>query len=229
VTEPTRERIGVFGGTFDPPHLGHLIVAAELRWALRLDRLLFVPAGRPPHKPAAIVSDDDDRLAMLELALADDPSFEVSTDDLDRPGPSFTADLLALLSARMSPATLVFLMGEDSLRDLPNWSRPEQIVTLAEIGVATRPGIEVDLASVYAAVPPAAGRISLVETPSIGISSTDLRQRVAEGAPIRHQVPAEVEAFIARRGLYREIGRGGRVLGGTGDGGGGCPGPKPPG
>ncbi len=197
------QRIGVFGGTFDPPHIGHLIVATELAWALDLDRLLFVPAGRPPHKNAAIVSDDDDRLAMLHLALADDPAFEVSTVDLERPGPSFTADLLALLAERLGPATLVFLMGEDSLRDLPGWERPHEIVALAEIGVAARPGVDADLSAIHAMLPGSVGRVSLVETTSVGISSTDLRRRVAAGAPIRHQVPLAVEAYIERRGLYR--------------------------
>lgn len=197
------QRIGVFGGTFDPPHIGHLVVATELAWALDLDRLLFVPAGRPPHKNAAIVSDDADRLAMLELALADDPAFEVSTIDLDRPGPSFTADLLAMLVAELAPASLVFLMGEDSLRDLTGWERPHEIVALAEIGVAARPGVDADLATIHAALPGSVGRISLVETTAVGISSSDLRRRVAAGAPIRHQVPLAVEAFIARRGLYR--------------------------
>ncbi len=198
-----RQRIGVFGGTFDPPHIGHLIVATELAWALDLDRLLFVPAGRPPHKNAAIISDDDDRLAMLHLALADDPAFEVSTIDLERPGPSFTADLLALLAERLAPATLVFLMGEDSLRDLPGWERPHEIVALAEIGVAARPGVDADLPAIHIVLPGSAGRITVVETTAVGVSSTDLRRRVAAGAPIRHQVPLAVEAYIERRGLYR--------------------------
>lgn len=197
------QRIGVFGGTFDPPHIGHLVVATELAWALDLDRLLFVPAGRPPHKNAAIVSDDADRLAMLQLAVGGDPAFEVSTVDLDRPGPSFTADLLALLAETHAPATLVFLMGEDSLRDLPAWERPHEIVALAEIGVAARPGIDADLSAIHAVLPGSFGRISVVETTSIGISSSDLRRRVATGAPIRHQVPIAVEEYIARRDLYR--------------------------
>lgn len=196
-------RIGVFGGTFDPPHIGHLIIAAELRHALRLDHVLFVPAGRPPHKPET-VSDDDDRLAMVRLAIAGDPAFAVSTVDVDRGGPSYSADLLAILKGEFPDASLAFLMGEDSLRDFPSWHRPGTIATLAELGVATRPGVEVDLGTVLRAVPEAAGRVVLVPTPSIGVSSRDLRRRVATGAPIAHQVPAAVERYIRERGLYRD-------------------------
>lgn len=194
-------RVGVFGGTFDPPHVGHLIVAAELRHALALDRVLFVPAGRPPHKPEA-VGDDDDRLAMVRLAIADDPAFAVSTVDIDRGGPSYSAELLAILRAELPAASLVFLMGEDSLRDFPSWHRPEVIATLAELGVATRPGVRVDVEAVVRAVPALAGRVSLVPTPSIGVSSRYLRRRVATGSPIAYQVPAAVERYIRERGLY---------------------------
>jgi nicotinate-nucleotide adenylyltransferase len=197
------QRVGVFGGTFDPIHVGHLIVAADLRFALGLDRLLFVPAGRPPHKPADLVSDDGDRLAMLELALADDPAAEISTADLERPGPSYTVDLLRILEDRLPGARLVFLMGEDSLRDLPTWREPDEIARLAELGVATRPGVEFDLEAITARVPASRGRVSVVETVQLSISSSDIRRRVRLGAPIRHQVPRAVEAYIADRGLYR--------------------------
>lgn len=199
----TASRIGVFGGTFDPPHIGHLVLAADLRHALRLDRVLFVPAGRPPHKPEPI-SDDDDRLAMVRLAIAGDPAFAVSTVDVDRGGPSYSADLLAILREESPDATLVFLMGEDSLRDFPSWHRPGAIATLAELGVATRPGVRVDLEAVVRAVPEAAGRVVLVPTPSIGVSSRHLRRRVASGSPIAYQVPAAVERYIREHGLYRD-------------------------
>lgn len=196
-------RVGVFGGTFDPIHLGHLIVASEVRHALALDRVLFVPAGRPPHKPEQPISDDVDRLAMLRLALAGNPAFEISTVDLERPGPSYTADLLAILGEGLAPAELVFLMGEDSLQALPTWHQPGRIATLAELGVATRPGVPLDLDAVYRAVPETRGRVRLVPSPAIDVSSHDLRRRVATGAPIAYQVPAAVEAYIAARGLYR--------------------------
>jgi nicotinate-nucleotide adenylyltransferase len=198
------QRLGVFGGTFDPPHLGHLIIATELRHALSLDRVLFVPAGRPPHKRAQIIGEDERRLAMLRLALADAPNFDVNLVDLDRHGPSYTADTIDLLHEQLQPAELVFLMGEDSLRDLPAWHEPERIVARAELGVARRPGVELDLAAIYSAVPTACGRVHLVDVPEIGISSRDLRRRVADGRPIRFQVPRSVEDYIRRHGLYRE-------------------------
>lgn len=196
-------RIGIFGGTFDPVHLGHLVVAADLAHALRLDRLVFMPAGRPPHKDANLVGDDDHRLDMLRLALADNPSFEISTVDLERDGPSYTADLLDLLAEREPDATLVFLMGEDSLRDLPTWHDPERILRRAEIGVALRPGVGVDLAELHQRLPATRDRVTVVPTPLIGISSTDIRRRVAAGEPVRYQVPDAVLAYILRNGLYR--------------------------
>ncbi|MGI9252271.1 MAG: nicotinate-nucleotide adenylyltransferase [Thermomicrobiales bacterium] len=198
------ERIGIFGGTFDPVHVGHLIVAADLLQALSLDRVLFVPAGRPPHKDTSIISDDQDRLEMLHLAIDDNPMFQVSTIDLERDGPSYTADLLELLAGGHPNAQLVFLLGEDSLRDLPTWHDPNRIVRQAELGVARRPGVKLDLASVLDAVPAACGRITLVDSPLIGISSTDLRARVARGAPVAYQVPEQVERYIRHSGLYRE-------------------------
>jgi nicotinate-nucleotide adenylyltransferase len=196
-------RIGIFGGTFDPPHVGHLIIAAEMRHALSLDRLLFVPAGLPPHKPGRIVSDNGHRLAMLTLALANAPEFEVSTVDLDQSEPSYTSALLGRLQRLIGPARLYFLMGEDSLRDYPTWHEPEKIVALAELAVATRIlDDDYDLSAIYGAVPSARGRVHLMKTPVIDISSSDLRARVAEGRPIRFQVPPSVEAYIRHHGLY---------------------------
>lgn len=197
-----QERIGIFGGTFDPVHVGHLIAASDLHAALSLDRVLFVPAGRPPHKSSAEISEDRHRLAMLELAIAGNPAFAIDTADLDREGPSFTVDLLRHLQERLPSADLWFLMGEDSLRDLPSWRDPDGICRQARIGVARRPGIDVDLAAIFAAVPEAQGRIDLVDSPLIGISATDLRRRIASGLPVTYQVPAAVERYILDEGLY---------------------------
>jgi|SRR5579884_557620 len=195
-------RIGIFGGTFDPIHLGHLIVASELRFALKLERVLFVLAPRPPHKTAQEISDYDDRLAMLRLALASVPDFEISATEHDRPGLSFTADTLALLSPELAPARLFFLMGGDSLRDFPTWHEPDRIATLAELGVAARPNVEPDVSRIEQEVPAARDRIHLVPVPLIGISSREIRRRVRAGEPIRFQVPLTVETYIRARGLY---------------------------
>jgi len=196
-------RIGILGGTFDPVHLGHLIIATELRHALRLDRVLFVPAGQPPHKPEQEITAQPHRLAMLRLALAGNHDFSLSTDDLDRSGPSYTSDMLSRLKDELKPASLFFLMGQDSLRDLPNWHEPGIIATLAELGVALRPGVVADIEQVTRLVPEARGRIHLVPVPMIGISSSAIRERVARGAPIAYQVPGAVEHYIRDHGLYR--------------------------
>jgi nicotinate-nucleotide adenylyltransferase len=197
-------RIGVLGGTFDPIHHGHLIAAAELRHALRLDRVLLVPNASPPHKPGVPVSNASDRLAMLELVAAETTWLAIDTIELDRGGLSYTVDTLRALVDKLAPATLFFLMGEDSLRDLPIWWKPHEIVTLAELGVATRPGVTLELEAVYTAVPGARGRVHLVAIPDIGIAARDLRERVADGRPIAFQVPSAVERYIRERGLYRQ-------------------------
>ena len=195
-------RIGVLGGTFDPVHNGHLHIARELRHALDLDAVVWVPAGRPPHKAGQIVSSDGARLAMLQLALADMPAEAISTIDLDRAGPSYTADMLDILKRQLAPATLVFLMGEDSLRDLPAWHDPARILRAAQLAVAGRPGIDADLAALAAQIPGFAGRVHVVPTVEVPYSSSAIRERVRKGEPITGLVPEAVERYIADHGLY---------------------------
>lgn len=195
-------RIGLLGGTFDPIHLGHLIAAAELRHALGLDRVLLIPNAAPPHKPGLPISSAADRVAMLRLAISEVPWLAIDTIELERGGLSYTVDTLRSLNARLAPAALVFLMGEDSLRDLPTWRDPTEIVAQAELGVATRPGIVVDLDAVYRAIPQARGRVHIVGVPEIGIASRDIRQRVIDGRPIAFQVPEAVERYIRSQRLY---------------------------
>ena len=197
-------RIGILGGTFDPVHIGHLYIANALREALDLDRNVWVPAGRPPHKTGQIVSSDRDRLAMLELALAGSQVDEIDTIDIDRSGPSYTADTLEILSKRFAPARLFFLMGEDSLRDLPIWHDPERLLRVAELAVAARPGVDADLETVARQVPTVRGRVHLVPTKEIAISSSEIRRRVAEHQSINGLVPAPVEAYIREHGLYAQ-------------------------
>ena len=167
-------RIGVLGGTFDPVHNGHLYIANALRAALDLERVVWVPAGRPPHKTGQIVSKDLDRLAMLNLALAGSATDEISTIDIDRSGPSYTADTLEMLAERFAPASLFFLMGEDSLRDLPTWHDSERLLRAAELVVAARPGVDADLESVARQVPAVRGRVHLVPTQEMAISSSEI-------------------------------------------------------
>jgi nicotinate-nucleotide adenylyltransferase len=205
VTGPGRpRRIGILGGTFDPVHNGHLYIANALRAALDLERVVWVPAGRPPHKTGQIVSSDRDRLAMLELALAGSATDQISTIDIERSGPSYTADTLEILAERFAPARLFFLMGEDSLRDLPTWHDPERLLRTAELAVAARPGVVADLAAVARHIPTVQGRVHLIPTKEIAISSSEIRRRVRENLSIRGLVPAVVEAYIRDHGLYRQ-------------------------
>lgn len=193
-----RPRVGVLGGTFDPPHLGHLLLAEAARDRLALDRVLFVPARMPPHKRSQPVTAAATRLALLRAALAG-TGFRVSTLELDRPGPSFTVDTLAHFGSRWPRARLWLLLGADSLADLPTWREPERILSLAALAVAARPG---------AARPPRlaaaqARRIVHLGNPPVDIASTDLRRRVARGRSIRFLVPAAVERRVRALGLYR--------------------------
>jgi nicotinate-nucleotide adenylyltransferase len=195
-------RLGIFGGTFDPIHNGHLLIAEEFREQLQLDRVLFLPAGQPPHKIGRPISPIHHRLAMLHLAIRGEPAFGVSYVDVQRSGPCYTADSLAILRAQYPGDELFFLMGEDSLADLPNWHDPNRIAAQAILAVALRPGVTIDLERVIAAVPAARDRILLIRAPLIQIAASDIRRRVAAGHTIRYHVPREVEDYIYRHRLY---------------------------
>jgi nicotinate-nucleotide adenylyltransferase len=204
--QPGGARIGVFGGSFDPVHVGHLIVAEVLRHALALERVIFLPAGRPPHKPTQELAHDADRLRMLTLALAGAPCFEVSTVDLDRPGPSYTAESLRVLRGQLpADCELYFLIGQDSLRDFPTWHAPDEIARQARLGVALRPGVTTTVEAVNRAVPETIGRIELVPVPLIEVASRAIRANIRAGGPYRFQVPPAVADYIAARGLYRSV------------------------
>ena len=200
--------VGVFGGTFDPVHLGHLVAAEAARESLDLQRVLFVPARRSPHKPGHPISAPGDRVAMLELALADNPAFAVETLELERDGPSYTVDTLTTLTERAAAAglvaDLVFICSTEALRGLPTWREPARILSLARVAAVPR-GLEPP-------PPPAwledqfgeqAGRILLLDGPRIDLSGTAIRERVAAGRSIRYLVPAPVAAYIADNGLYQ--------------------------
>ena len=200
---PSRNRIGVFGGTFDPVHVGHLIIAEILQYELELGSVLFLPAGRPPHKPEQELAADHHRLAMLEIAIADCPAFDISTIDLERLGSSYTATTLQILTDLYGPTIdLYFLMGQDSMRDFPSWRDPGKIASLARLGVALRPYVNVSIADIHDAVPETRDRIRLVHVPLLEISSRDIRRRIAEGMPFRFQLPHGVANYIETNGLY---------------------------
>jgi nicotinate-nucleotide adenylyltransferase len=187
-------RLGVFGGTFDPPHVGHLALAEWAREALRLDRVLFVPAGTPPHKRRSDLSSATDRLAMTRLAVRGHPAFEVAGLEARRRGPSFTVDTLRALRAAHPGARLVLLIGQDSLAEFETWRDPDAIARLATLAVALRPG---------ARRPRARRRVAWLDNPGLDVSSSAIRARVRAGRSVRYLVPDAVAAHIARRGLYR--------------------------
>ncbi|HYU19447.1 MAG TPA: nicotinate-nucleotide adenylyltransferase [Chloroflexota bacterium] len=194
--------IGVFGGTFDPPHLGHLAAAQEACCEAGLDQVLFVPAWRNPLKLDEPVTPPEHRVAMTELAVAGNPAFGVSHADLAYGGPSFTVDLLERLHSELGEE-LAFVVGMDVLRELHRWHHPDRLLALARLIAVSRPGHRAfDPAELEARLPGAQERISLVWTPGVAISSTELRARVAEGRPIRYLVPDAVADYIVEHRLY---------------------------
>ena len=198
--------VGIYGGTFDPPHLGHLAAAQEALYAGGLARVLFTPNARNPLKRDEPKSDTEHRLAMTTLAVRDNPAFEVSRADVDRGGPSYTVELLACLRDALGPdEDLAFVAGMDVLHELPRWRDPRRVLELAHLIVISRPGEEpLPPTALDDRLPGASARITVVEAAGVAVSSTELRERVAAGKPIRYLVPDPVAAYIAEHGLYRE-------------------------
>ena len=205
-------RIGIFGGSFDPVHLGHLLVAECCREQARLDRVLFVPAAVPPHKQDRRLAPGDHRLAMLGLATGGNPAFGVLDVELARGGVSWTIDTLRAIGAERPADRLYLILGPDALAGLPSWRDPAGILALAEPIAVERSGVD-DVARIVQA--PALRALvgeagvervlaTVVRCPAIGIRSTDLRAAVSEGHSIRYRTPAAVERYIATHGLYRE-------------------------
>ena len=193
----TVERLGIFGGTFDPPHVGHLVVAVNARYALRLDRVLLVVANDPWQKSGGrAVSPAPDRLAMVQAAVGDVEGLEASTLELDRGGTSYTADTLTSLRAEDPERELVLILGSDAAAGLPTWERADEVRSLAAIAVVVRPGAEEER-------PPPGWDWERLETPRLEVSSTDLRARVVDGRPLDYLLTPPVIACIEARGLYR--------------------------
>ncbi|MCY4118613.1 MAG: nicotinate-nucleotide adenylyltransferase [Caldilineaceae bacterium] len=201
--ETLQKRIGVFGGTFDPIHIGHLILAVEARHQLQLDRVYLAPAGDPPHKQNNPISPVGHRLAMCRLAIAGDSGIDISLIDAERPGPHYTSDMLRLFRARVGAgAELFFLMGLDSLRDLPTWHEPLWLVQNCRLVALQRHDVEIDWSALEAVLPGVRERVVFLEMPEVEIASNVLRERVRAGQPIRYQVPLAVERYISEHGLY---------------------------
>ncbi len=197
-------RLGVLGGTFDPVHRGHLALAGAARDELGLEQVLFVPAGQPWRKTGQEIGANEDRLAMLRLALEGDPSFQIATLELERSGPSYTADTLEALAVQRRGDELYFIVGQDALADLPNWVRPERILGLARLAAARRPEVSAGaLEEAQRRVPALRERVVWLKMPPVEVSATEIRERVGRGQPIRGMVAPAVERYIRERGLYR--------------------------
>lgn len=196
-------RIGIFGGTFDPIHIGHLILAEEAWFQLQLDQVCFVPVGDPPHKQQRQVTPVKHRLTMVQLAIGDNKHFFCSHLDAGRPGPHYTVDLVRLLQEEwQNKAKLFFLIGLDSLRDLPTWYEPEWLVANCHLVAFSRPDVQLDWSTLEEAIPGLRQRITLLSMPPLTIASRLIRSRVQSGHPIRYQVPRLVEEYIKSHSLY---------------------------
>lgn len=199
-------RLGIMGGTFDPIHYGHLVTAEEARDRFELDKVLFVPAGRPPHKQAGLISSTKHRYLMTVLATLTNPSFEVSRVDIDRDGVTYTVDTLRDLHRKYPDDQLFFITGADAILEIITWKDAHELIKLCEFIAATRPGYHIDaldekLGDLYT---DCRERFHVLEVPALAISSTDIKKRVRQKRPIRYLLPETVDFYIQKNGLYQE-------------------------
>ncbi|MGH2987773.1 MAG: nicotinate-nucleotide adenylyltransferase [Solirubrobacterales bacterium] len=196
--------MGILGGAFNPPHLGHLVLAQEAAFQLGLDRVLLVPAGEAPHKRIDPEPGPRLRLEMTRLAAAEDELLEASEVEIAREGPSYSFRTLERLRDQRPDDEFTFLMGADVAAGFEQWREPGRVAELARLGIAGRPGTALDAAEAALERLGAAERAAFIRMPEIGVSSTEIRSRIAQGRPVRYLVPDSVAALIAERGLYRE-------------------------
>ena len=198
-------KVGIFGGTFDPIHYGHLVAAEEARAILGLEQVMIAPAGQPPHKTDRPITPPEHRVAMVQLAIASNPCFVLSRVDLDRPGPHYSVDMVTRLRREMGPGEMFLIVGMDSLMEMPSWHECERLMGLCYIVGVNRPGYTYDLAPLEKAVPGISAHIRVLEAPQLEISSHELQERVRRGLPIKYQVPEAVEEYIQRHKLYASL------------------------
>ena len=204
--------LGILGGTFDPIHIAHLAVAEEAQESLGLDQVLFIPAGRPPHKPDQVVTSGEERLAMIQLAIAGNAAFRASRMELDRDGPSYTVDTLRALRAEREAAgastELVFIVSAEAFAAFGTWREPHRVLELATIAVAPRDGFpDATREAVVREFPEHADRVVFLDGPRLRLSASDLRERAAAGRSLRYLVPDAVAAHIEDHALYRDTRR----------------------
>ena len=199
-----RTRVGIFGGTFDPPHIGHLILAGEALDSLKLDSLFWLLTPDPPHKKGQSIMSWQHRLAMLELCLANNPNFLVSRLDIDRPGPHYAVDTVEMLVEEFPNAEVVYIMGGGSLINLPTWHKPQEFVDVChELGVMRRPGDLIDLDILENDFPEIKRKVRFMDAPLLGISSMQIRRRISENREFRYYVTSPVYQYIEKYQLYR--------------------------
>ena len=196
--------IGVLGGTFDPIHIGHLILAEEVRARLNLAEILFVPAGQPWLKVDSLISPAEHRVEMVRLAIADKPYFKLSTMEIERAGPTYTVDTIAELKVQLRAGDeLFFILGWDNLAELSRWRQPSRLISMCRLVAVPRPGYPLpDLKALEAIIPGLSQRVTLMDKPEVDISATEIRNRVARGLSIRHLVPEPVDEYIRQHKLY---------------------------
>ncbi len=199
-------RIGIFGGTFDPPHVGHLILAQEALTQLQLDQVLWVLTPYPPHKLGWKISPLDDRMSMVLLAISGNNTFSLSRVDMDRPPPHYAVDTVRILREKSKKDEFIYLMGADSLNDLPKWHEPGQFVAVCNgIGIMIRHGEAIDTTELGKMIPGLQEKIQFLKTPMIDISGSDIRRRVKEGGQIRYFVPDKVYRYIINHKMYQNF------------------------
>jgi nicotinate-nucleotide adenylyltransferase len=207
VTKAQPRRIGIMGGSFDPIHIAHLIMAETVRETLSLDLVLFLPAGTQPLKQDRATTPAEQRAAMVELAINDNPAFALSRLDIDRPGPSYTADSLEQLRNEwggLEETAMWFIIGSDSLLSFLKWREPERIIAQMRLAVVRRPAFTADLAPIETRLPGFTSALDWVNAPLLEISGTEIRRRVAEGLSIRYHVPEVVREYIYAHDLYSQ-------------------------
>jgi len=196
--------IGVLGGTFDPIHIGHLILAEEVRAKLNLAEILFVPAGQPWLKVGSPISPAEHRVEMVRLAIADKPYFKLSTMEIERAGPTYTVDTIAELKAQLGTEDeLFFIIGWDNLAELPRWRQSSRLITMCCLVAVPRPGYPLpDLKALEASIPGLSQRVTLMDKPEVDISASVIRDRVTQGLSIRHLVPESIDEYIRQHKIY---------------------------
>lgn len=197
-------RIGIFGGTFDPPHVGHLILAEECRTQLNLDLLLWIVTDNPPHKRYVNISPIEDRVKLVQKAIQGNDAFVLSRVDIDRPGPHFAIDTVNILKQEYPGAKFFYLMGGDSLHDLPTWNRPQDFIEICDgIGVMRRHADQVDLVSLESVLPGISQKVLVVDAPILEISSKQIRQRITDNQGFRYYLRDAVYKAVLDLGLYK--------------------------